>query len=157
MFENVSRTLWQLWCNYGNITSKLLKHFVKIKCLCWILIEIFAYSSCLKERNFVLEHAAVNYRDVSVKIPTVQHKQFAYNFIGILVGNWFYTKYLLGSFKFYFFLFIYELNYKTSKLGDLAFWIGERAGLFLSFKFGDSVWQIRFMIILYSYEFFKKP
>ena len=41
----------------------------------------------VKERNFALEHAAVNYRDVSVKIPTVYHKQFAYNLKGILVGN----------------------------------------------------------------------
>ena len=31
------------------------------------------------------------------------------------------------------------------------------AGLFWSFKFGDSVWQIRFMIIVYLYEFIKKP
>ena len=128
-----------------------------MKCLCWILIEIFAYSSCLRERKFALGRAAVDYHDVSVKIPTVQHKQFAYNVIVILVGNWFYTYYLLGTFKFYFFLFIYELCHKTSKLGDLAFWIGETAGLFWSFKFGDSVWQIRFMIIVYLYEFFKKP
>ena len=143
MFENVSRTLRQLWCKYENITGKLLKHFVKMKCLCWILIEIFAYSSYLREQKFVLGCAAFDYHDVSVKIPTVQHKQFAYNFIGILVGNWFYTKYLLGSFKFYFFLFIYELNYKTSKLGDLAFWIGETAGLFWRVKFRDLVWRIK--------------
>ena len=37
--------------------------------------------------EFALGRAAVDYHDVSVKIPTVQHKQFAYNFIGILVGD----------------------------------------------------------------------
>ena len=151
MFENVSRT-----CKYDNITSKLLKHFVKMKCLCWILIDIFAYSSCLRERKFALGRAAVDYHDVSVKIPTVQHKQFAYYFIGILVGNWLHSIYW-ELLNFTFFLFIYEMCHKTSKLGDLAFWIGETAGLFWSFKFGDSVWQIRFMIIEYLYGFFKKP
>ena len=52
---------------------------------------------------------------------------------------------------------IYELWYKTSKVGDFAFWIGEMVGPFWSFNFGDSVWWIRFMIIVYLYEFFMKP
>ena len=51
------------------------------------LIEIIAYSLCLRDQNFALGHAAIDYHDVSVTIPTVLHIQFAYNLMGILVGN----------------------------------------------------------------------
>ena len=71
MFGSMSRTLSQLWCKYRNIKSKLVKQLAKTKYLCQILIEIFAYLSCLREQKFELGRSAVDYHDVFVKIPIV--------------------------------------------------------------------------------------
>ena len=73
----------QVWIYY----KQTFKTFCKNEIFMLNLIEIIAYSLCLRDQNFALGHADIDYRDLSVKIPTVHHKQFAYDLIGILDGN----------------------------------------------------------------------